>query len=311
MAARRWCFTCFDLEVNPFDWEGETIRFCIWQKEKCPESGKEHLQGYVAFTKPMRISALQKICKTSWIKCKGSEDDNVAYCSKEQSRVEGPWQFGNRQEPGQRTDIHTLVKELKAGRKYEEMCEEHALYYDERYARIAKRVRDMDSAKEANIQFEDRYKSNPLREWQKEIVEMLENQPERQVLWIVDFEGNTGKSFLAQYLEVVRDYQVLSGGKHADIAFALRTDARGYAFDFSRDEGEDKTPYKILERIKDRFVPSPKYESQVKKLVSSRVICFANFGPDKQKMSLDRWKVIEVVKRNGQFVNKELDGYNE
>ena len=37
------------------------------------------------------------------------------------------------------------------------------------------------------------------------------NQNDSEVLWITDFEGNSGKSFLAHYLHVLYNFQLLDG----------------------------------------------------------------------------------------------------
>lgn len=71
----------------------------IAQHEICPDTQREHVQGFVIFKTPQRISALQKILGD---KChvearKGSKRQAADYCRKEESRKPGtePFVFGD------------------------------------------------------------------------------------------------------------------------------------------------------------------------------------------------------------------------
>ncbi len=61
-------------------------------------------------------------------------------------------------------------------------------------------------------------------------------------------------------------------------------------FDFARDQ-EERFPYKLLEDFKNRRIFSTKYQSVMKRAISCKLIVFANFEPDKSKLSVDRWDV--------------------
>lgn len=64
-SSRRVCFTTFFENVSdeselPENWQlqpdledfaGKRICFLVWQLEKCPETGRPHLQGYLELTK--------------------------------------------------------------------------------------------------------------------------------------------------------------------------------------------------------------------------------------------------------------------
>ncbi len=111
-------------------------------------------------------------------------------------------------------------------------------------------------------------------------------------MWVWEDEGNAGKSFLADWLEIKRNAFVVTGGKFADIAYAFNYQ-EVVVFDFARDQ-EDRFPYKLLEDFKNRRVFSTKYQSVMKRAISCRLIVFANFAPDKTKLSQDRWDVVHL-----------------
>lgn len=115
------------------------------------------------------------------------------------------------------------------------------------------------------------------------------SQPERQVTWYWEPVGNAGKSFLADWLEIKRDAFVVTGGKFADIAYAFNYQEY-IVFDFARDQ-QDRFPYQLLEDFKNRRIFSTKYASMMKRAVSCKLIVFANFEPERAKLSQDRWDI--------------------
>lgn len=87
------------------------ILYYIFQLEQCPETSRYHFQGYLRFTGPKALSYVKSVFGDySHVHCesaKGTEEQNIAYCSKEESRVSGPWEFGERAQQGKRSDIDT------------------------------------------------------------------------------------------------------------------------------------------------------------------------------------------------------------
>lgn len=60
------------------------MEFLVYGHEKCPTTGREHLQGFVVFSKRVSLSACKKIDREAhWESAKGSVDDNVRYCTKD------------------------------------------------------------------------------------------------------------------------------------------------------------------------------------------------------------------------------------
>ena len=100
----------FDLEDHP-----DIVRYCIYQYE---EVSTYHLQGYIELTKPVRISYLTKHYGNIHAEPRyGTREQAREYCSKEESRVDGPYEYGTWiKGQGHRTDLdHAthLIKELK------------------------------------------------------------------------------------------------------------------------------------------------------------------------------------------------------
>ena len=56
-----------------------------------------------------------------------------------------------------------------------------------------------------------------LRPWQRKVINMLSDQGDRRVLWVWDYDGNSGKSELCKFLILKRDFQLLSPGRTHDL----------------------------------------------------------------------------------------------
>jgi len=76
------------------------------------ETGTPHFQGYVEFKQPLRIAAMKKICPRAHFEiAKGSQAQNKKYCTKEEGRLVGPWEYGNFQAGGSgaRNDLAAMI----------------------------------------------------------------------------------------------------------------------------------------------------------------------------------------------------------
>ena len=61
------------------------------------ENGTPHFQGYVEFSKRMYTTGVQSLLapyRMSLLHAKGNKAQNYAYCTKEDTRTEGPWTYG-------------------------------------------------------------------------------------------------------------------------------------------------------------------------------------------------------------------------
>jgi hypothetical protein len=115
-------------------------------------------------------------------------------------------------------------------------------------------------------------------------------------MFYVDDEGGKGKSwFQAWYLtKNPEKTQVLSAGKRDDIAHTIDKTKSVFFFNIPRG-GMEYLQYPILEQLKDRMVFSPKYNSTMKFLTAvPHVVVFCNEHPDMNKMSLDRYIIINT-----------------
>ena len=88
-----YCFTLFNYENIEFEFNRQLkliAKKYLYGREKCPTTGKTHLQGFIALKKPMRITEIKLAGKPHLEPTQGSEEQNVKYCSKDGDIVQYP-----------------------------------------------------------------------------------------------------------------------------------------------------------------------------------------------------------------------------
>ena len=146
------------------------------------------------------------------------------------------------------------------------------------------------------------WKNFKLRDWQSEVLPYLirEDVDDRQILYIYDQEGNTGKTRLAEYLHIYHA-AIITGGKMADMKHAIARWSEITSkyptiivVDICRSEQE--RDYSGIESIKNGLFFSGKYESaMLHSAKKPNIVVFSNFPPEIKDLSRDRWKIGEIV----------------
>lgn len=136
--------------------------------------------------------------------------------------------------------------------------------------------------------------------WQTEVLNIIEQEPDgRTVHWYWDHDGKTGKTSMAKYL--AWNYKALIlDGKAADMKHGIVCYRLGcgklpevVVFDLTRSM-EQFVSYQGMENTLNMCFFSSKYETEMVVGPCPHVFVFANFEPDYEKLSKDRWHVTEV-----------------
>lgn len=100
----------------------------------------------------------------------------------------------------------------------------------------------------------DSYNLN-LRPWQKNVLSALDEQTNREVLWVFDYDGNSGKTELSHYLMFKRNFQILKPAETHDMCGLLDSRSNGYAFDLPRsDYSKINDFFGLIEDLKGNFL---------------------------------------------------------
>ena len=141
-----------------------------------------------------------------------------------------------------------------------------------------------------------------MKPWQRWITEKVtETADYRDILWVWEPEGNTGKTYLAKYLHYFHG-AIITGGKSDDMKHAIARwkQITGHypitiIIDLARSDSISAQGYKTIEQIKNALFFSGKYQSgMVASCNPPNVVVFANKLPKASAMSKDRW-VIKTI----------------
>lgn len=285
---------------------GDELRGWMGQLERCPNTGKLHYQCFFILKKKKSMNPfLTGLYASSGNLAimKGKVKQCEIYCGKEDSRVEGPWKWGQLPEnAGKREDLESLKEAIRGGASKRQLLEEHSIAYA-KYPRFVEQYTELHSGRQiAKIE------NWVLRPWQQYIWNLLSAEPNpRHINWIYDVEGNRGKTWMARLLGQEMSVFYCNGGKHADLLYAYRGEPI-VIFDYVR-ESKEYVAYGVMEQLKNGSYFSPKYQSEVRHYKVPHVIVFANFEMEKGKFSADREQSYyfigqEMWLKNGDISNK-------
>ena len=241
--SRNWTWTYFPetgkmtVDQMKVKLEAETV-YSVFGVEKCPNTGRSHLQGYSVLKNTKTMSAFKKLLdKTMHLEhSSGSAEDNRIYCSKgdqskeewEEQKSNGPnygknatvWSCGTMPKPGMRTDIHELRDACENAVSLCDIIKEDALVVPlakyQRFAQMVhssalkKRTRDFREL-EVIVRWGETSRGKtrlPYEEgaymWCPDSVEWWDGYDGDEILLIDDFYGQIK---VARMLHLMRGYQ--------------------------------------------------------------------------------------------------------
>lgn len=296
--SKYWCFTCFEMDKLPQDLLKTKYEYLVYQTERCKDTQRLHFQCYVVFKTRTKFSTLKNISNTChWEMRQKSHTAAKAYCMKSDTRVAGPWEYGEDssvpETKGERTDLKRLCDAITVHQNIDVLAED----YGPEIMKYTNGVRTLISIarnKTAKRKLANEFALFKANKWQAMALVKLERQNDRKILWIVDEIGNSGKTYLGKYLQSMWGAAYFEGAAKSDVAHAYKFE-RIVVFDYTRSNRE-YVNYSILESFKNGQLFSSKYDSMTKTFSSCKVICFSNWEPDCEKLSKDRWEIMDLGK---------------
>lgn len=292
--AKRWCFTINNytaVELQSILDSSDNFDYLCVGRER-GSNNTPHLQGYLVLKQKLRLAnvkVLPGFARAHLEVSRGTPKQASDYCKKDGDFEEFgtlPTGQGHRSEFD---DLKEWLKKLDAPPSHRDMAEEFPSLWG-RYRSSCIGFADLFAPKPRLVE-------GTLRGWQADLDTLVSQPPDdRQIFFVVDENGNSGKSWLTRYWFTNRsaDVQMLSIAKRDDLAYAIDESKCLFIFDVPRG-GMEYLQYTILEKLKDRVVFSPKYLSGTKILARvPHVVVFCNEEPDRTKMSRDRFKVIHI-----------------
>jgi len=126
--AKHWCFTINNPELDA-DKEilqtADEMEYCVCQLER-GEDGTLHLQGVIGFKKRRYFRTVKALHPRAHWEIARSVPASIAYAQKSETRVDGPWIYGNPPAgavQGKRSDLDKVVKMIRKGRSLKQIFE--------------------------------------------------------------------------------------------------------------------------------------------------------------------------------------------
>lgn len=128
--ARRWSFTYNNppmpgQEYSEYLEERKGVKWFVFQLEKAPTTGTLHFQGFIGFANPKRMNEVKKVLNCDHVHLEPMKAKKVDYAMKEDTRQEGPWQYGTPTFAGKRSDIAAFVDSIKAKATDVDLIDKH------------------------------------------------------------------------------------------------------------------------------------------------------------------------------------------
>lgn len=247
----------------------------VFQLEKCPTTGREHYQGcFITRIRKRHRTILFDLAVDMGVdterltidRMQGTWDQAVEYCSKDESRI------------GMKTHYSKMLKEENA-KKY--------------------KGRDLSVFDEKGFY-----------PWQASLYEAIfedgtyniKGTSGREVIWIEDLCGNTGKSLFTKFL-------CFNNSNITKLAFGSGSQMRAaiveegpqecYIIDIPRrlcNDDFENNIYSVIEDLKNGFIKSSMYgKPKTLFMEPPVVIIFSNFICPTEKLSIDRWKIYSIM----------------
>ena len=124
LTCRYWVGTQNNVELPP-QFDPNKMQYLVYQLERGEQTHHLHYQFYVQFLRAQRFNFVQNCFPGAHLEQqKGTNDEARDYSMKEDTRVEGPWEFGEFKpeggNQGKRTDLEEVIQKVQEKRPREE-----------------------------------------------------------------------------------------------------------------------------------------------------------------------------------------------
>lgn len=263
LRSRRWCFTLNNpkntelAELSTLSAllesdEHDIVKFLIWQEEEGDEQ-TNHVQGYFETHTRRTFKSLKKLLsfleRAHLERARGSQQQNISYCSKQDCISGFTFISGNRQEQGKRTDL-TKFKELIDSKQITSMQD----CYDSSFNIFMKYNKAAKIAIELNVE---------KRRWEMQIRVFIG-------------KTNTGKTYLAHKLAGEKTYTLqLTSQKQNKVWWDNYQGESAVIID----EFTGQIPYTYLLKLLDRYPMKVEYKGGITEFRSKWIFITSNLSP--------------------------------
>nr|AKO71383.1 Replication associated protein [Banana bunchy top virus]AKO71384.1 Replication associated protein [Banana bunchy top virus]AKO71386.1 Replication associated protein [Banana bunchy top virus]WET17405.1 replication associated protein [Banana bunchy top virus]WET17408.1 replication associated protein [Banana bunchy top virus] len=262
----------------------DEFKYMVYQVERGQE-GTRHVQGYVEMKRRSSLKQMRGFFPGAHLeKRKGSQEEARAYCMKEDTRIEGPFEFGAFK-LSCNDNLFDVIQDMRETHKRPlEYLYECPNTFDRSKDTLYRVQAELNKTKAMNS-----WKTS-FSSWTSEVENIMAEPCHRRIIWVYGPNGGEGKTTYAKYLMKTKNAFYSPGGKSLDIC-RLYNYEEIVIFDIPRCK-EEYLNYGLLEEFKNGIIQSGKYEPVLKIVEYVEVIVMANFLPKEGIFSEDRIKLV-------------------
>lgn len=154
-----------------------------------------------------------------------------------------------------------------------------------------------------------------LYSWQKRVIQDAKIWDTRTINVVLDFKGNIGKSTLVNYVRAYRLGRRIPPVNDFKDLMRMVMDmptSSLYLIDMPRSMSKSGLLglYSAIEEVKNGYAFDDRYKFTEKIFDCPNIWLFTNTLPDKNLLSLDRWKLWEIS-NSMEFIERSFDDYEE
>lgn len=119
---------CFTAWTDDIEYDSTYMQYLIIGREVCPETGKDHIQGYAEFVRALDFAKIKSLlggAETHIESRRGTAQQASEYCMKEKNFKE----FGTRSKQGKRSDLDQVVEDVQSGLTIRETAMNNPVQY--------------------------------------------------------------------------------------------------------------------------------------------------------------------------------------
>lgn len=109
------------------EFDPEKMKYLVYQEE-VGENGTYHFQGYCEFTNKLSLNPAKALLGGASVhieRRRGSQEQAITYAKKEDTRVDGPHEFGEPRTQGKRMDLEGFKDAVMSGARKRDLLDEH------------------------------------------------------------------------------------------------------------------------------------------------------------------------------------------
>lgn len=114
-------------------------KYLFWQLER-GENGTPHIQGFVVMPHPRTMLGMKRLIPGAHLEImRGTVEQNEVYCSKSETKVDGPWREGEKPTgQGHRSDIEGAMAMIKEGERELAVAEAYPVTWCHNYRALGR-----------------------------------------------------------------------------------------------------------------------------------------------------------------------------